>query len=272
MKCWSWMIWLVVGCSTALQAQARNDWFNKQDYSSITLLNTESNADCRRGFQVLASAVLMFTAGAEDRNGWRWGIGLTLTQHYDNIRFSAGMDAYKAQQAWGVGTAFTGIEYHKNRYGGSYYLNRYFQGDRQTSAIIGIRAADFGLRFEDDIFSLPFTGFVVHDRYRSAAIELSYRHFLVGTNIYTTEVNGLIDSSTDNKRGRYKTGKQISSPIYVGYSRKNLLLRYGINSALGGYIGQNWWHRQVFDSPDFNTRTTSTPFFQFGIDKPYTLY
>ena len=263
-----WIIWMIVCCNVSL-VHSQSDWYNKQDYSSITLLKETSN---RREFQVLISAVCMFTSGAEDRNGLRWGIGLTLAQQYDNFRFSVGIDTYKAKQSFGIGTAFAGVEYAEKKYGASYYLNRYFQGDEQISAIIGAQIADFGLRFEDDIFALPFTGFVVHDRYRSAAIELSYHHFLLGTNIYTTEANGLIDSSPDNKRGRYRTGQQISSPIYVGYSKNNLLVRYGVNSALGGYIAQNWWHRHLFDSPDFNTQTSRNSFFQLGVDKPYTLY
>jgi hypothetical protein len=201
------------------------------------------------------------------------GLGLTLSQTIDYWNFSVGMDAYKAKQNFGLGTGFAGIEFNNNyNYGASYYLTKYYQSDRQISGIIGIFFQDFQIRFEDDILSYPFVGFKIYDRYRSAALEIQYKNFIVGTNIYTTDINGLTDFSNKNNKGIYKTGYQISSPLYAGYKTHDFILRLGVNNKLGGLIGQNSWHRFLFQTPDFKTGDYNQLFIQLGVDKPYTLY
>lgn len=250
------------------QCQYRKEMTRNNDYTSLYFLTPDRHS----GFEVSLSAVLMFTAGAKDRNGLRWGGGVNVSKNIGDFKLSAGFDIYKARQNLGIGTSYAGVIYNDGKYGGSYYLNKYYQGDKQVSAILGVCLDDFEIRFEDDILSLPFTGFKVYDRYRSAALEVRYRHFMIGTNVYTNEVNGLTDVSLNNPNGIYASGKQISSPIYVGYSNKNVLVRYGLNSKLGGYVGQSWWHQNLFDTPDFNYGNFRNHFFQIGVDKPYTLY
>ncbi|NDW09048.1 polymorphic toxin type 23 domain-containing protein [Dysgonomonas sp. 520] len=239
-----------------------------KDITSIKILNP----DRHDGLGIQISLVAMFSAGVVDRNGFRLGGGVTLYQDIGDWRLSIGADAYKAKQKFGLGTSFAGFSYNDGRYGGSYYVNRYYQGDKQTSAILGIRLHDFHIAFEDDILALPFTGFVLHDRYRTAALELRYKRFLIGTNVYTNEANGMTDASLENGKGIYATGKQISSPVYLGFTTNNLILRYGINSRLGGYVGQNWWHQAFFDTTDFKSGDYRNQFFQVGVNKPYTLY
>jgi len=248
--------------------QDNNKLTRKDDYTSLYLLNPGKN----NGFEISISAVLMFTTGAADRNGFRWGGGITLSKDIGDFSLTSGLDLYKARQEFGLGTTFAGIRYNDGQYGFSYYLNKYYQGDRQVSGILGINLGDFLIRFEDDILALPFTGFTIYDRYRTAALELHYRNFLIGTNVYTNEVNGLMDVSTHNPKGTYYTGKQISSPVFVGYTNKNLIVRYGVNSNLGGFLGQNWWHRTFFDTSDYNYGEYKNQFLQVGVNKPYTLY
>lgn len=241
---------------------------DKNDYTSLYFLTPNKH----NGYEISVSAVGMFTLGASDRNGIRWGGGLTLAKQIGDFRISLGMDAYKAQQNFGIGTTFVGIGYDDGDYGFSYYVNKYYQGDQQVSGIVNLRLRDFEIRFEDDILAVPFTNFIVYDRYRTAALEVRYKHFLLGFNVYTNEANGLMDVSPQNKYGVYHTGKQISSPLYVGYTDKNLLLRYGVNSSIGGLWGQNGWHRLFFSTPDFRSGDFNNQFLQIGIDKPYTLY
>lgn len=238
------------------------------DYTSLYLLNADKN----RGFEISLSGVMMFTLGAADRNGLRWGAGLTVSKTFGDFKISSGIDAYKAKQNFGIGTTFAGVRYNDGKFGGSYYVNKYHQGDKQVSGIVNLELRDFEIRFEDDILALPFTGFVIYDRFRTAGLEIRYRHFLIGTNIYSTEPNGLTDISEGNKKGFYKTGVQVSSPVYVGYTNKSLIVRYGLNSSLGGYVGQNWWHRHFFDTSDFKYGLFKQQFLQLGVDKPYTLY
>ena len=250
-----------------IEAKKKHHVTDKDDYTSLYFFNPD-----KKGFEISASGVFMFTTGAKDRKGFRWGAGLSASQDIGDFKLTAGFDTYKAKEKFGIGTSFAGISYNNGKYGGSYYLNKYYQGDKQVSGILGVQLDDFEIRFEDDILSLPFTGFKVYDRYRTAALEVRYRHFLIGTNVYTNEVNGLTDVSSKNKKGAYYNSEQISSPIYVGYTNKNLIFRYGINSHLGGFWGQNWWHQNIFDSTDFKYGNFSNPFMQIGIDKPYTLY
>lgn len=242
--------------------------FHENDYTSLYILDSNRN----NGFEVVASVVAMFTAGSADRNGFRLGGSFTLSKTIGDWTLSTGLDAYKAKESFGLGTTFAGVGYDDGKYGASYFVNKYYQGGKQVSGMLGLRVDDFRLKFEDDILALPFTGFIIYDRYRTAALELQYKHFVVGTNVYTTEINGLTDSSPYNRKGVYMGGKQISSPIYVGYTDKDLILRYGINNQQGGYLGQNWWHRKSFDTADFKQGGYSNQFLQVGTYQPYTLY
>lgn len=238
------------------------------DYLTTLTLAPERN----NGFRVSISLVAMFTTGAADRNGFRLGAGIILSQTIDNWTLSTGMDAYKAKQKFGIGTTFAGATFDDGRYGASYYVNKYHQGDKQVSGILGVHLHDWQINFEDDILAYPFTGFKIYDRYRTAALEVRYKDFMIGTNVYTTDINGMTDISSENSKGIYKTGKQVSSPVYVGYTTNNMIVRYGLNSKIGGYAGQNGWHRYIFDTPDFNYGDYKNQFFQIGVDKPYTLY
>jgi len=262
------LLFLLFSFSLSIQCQYVKDLTDKNDYSSLYFVNPHKN----NGFEISVSAVAMFTAGAIDRSGFRWGAGITLAKGIGDWRLCVGADTYKAKQNFGIGTTFAGFGYNDGNYGFDYYVNKYYQGDAQVSGIINLDLGDFQIRFEDDVLALPFTGFVIHDRYRTAALEVRYRHFLIGTNVYTNEANGLTDVSPYNKKGIYASGKQISSLLYIGYTNKNLIARYGINGKLGGLLGQNWWHQRSFGTPDFKGGEYKNPFIQLGVDKPYTLY
>lgn len=223
-------------------------------------------------FNITLSVVAMYTTGVEDRNGFRLGIGLHLSQTINKWTLLAGLDMYKEKQTFAPGISYAGLKYEKNDYGAAYYLTRYYQGESQTSGMINLFLNEVQIRFEDDLLAYPFVGFKIYDRYRSAAMEIRYKGFMIGSNIYTSDVNGLIDISEKNKKGIFKTGKQISSPWYLGYSKYDLLVRIGKNTPIGGYISQNFWHQKAFQTPDFNYGSYNNPFLQIGTDKPYTLY
>ena len=224
------------------------------------------------GFRISASIVAFFTAGVADRNGFRLGAGITLSQTIDNWTLLSGLDVYKEKQQFGLGISYAGVVFDNGEYGASYYLNKYYQNGKQISGMISLHLDDFRINFEDDILSFPFVGFKIYDRYRTAALEIRYRGFMIGTNVYTTEVNGLTDISSENKKGVYVTGKQISSPVYIGYATNDLILRCGVNNKTGGLFGQNFWHQLFFDTPDFKYGDYNNQFIQLGVEKPYTLY
>ena len=250
------------------QSYSQYDFHYNNDHPADLILGPEKH----NGFRISVSLVALFTAGSAPQNGFRLGAGITLSQTIENWIFSTGLDVYKAKQTFGSGISFAGICYDAGDYGITYYVNKYHQGDKQISGIVGLHLNNFRINFEDDILAYPFTGFKVYDRYRSAAMEIRYKGFLIGTNVYTSDINGLTDASLDNGKGCYVTGKQLSSPLYLGYADKDFILRYGINNKTGGLIGQNGWHRLFFNTPDFKSGDYNNPFIQIGIDKPYTLY
>lgn len=250
-----------------VQSENKKEVIDKNDYTSLYFFNPK-----KKGLEISASGVFMFTCGAKDRNGFRWGFGLNLNQDIGDFKLSAGIDFYKAKERFNVGTTYAGLGYNDSNYGASYYVNKYYQGDKQISGLISFQLGDWQIRFEDDILAVPFTRFVIYDRFRTAGLEIRYRNLLIGANVYTTDPNGLLDVSSNNNKGIYTSAKQISSPFYIGYTRKSFIARYGLNSKLGGIIMQNWWHRKFFDTSDFKEGFYDQQFLQFGIDKPYTLY
>lgn len=244
----------------------------KFHYDNDYPVNLTFGPERHNGFRVTVSLVAMFTAGVADRNGFRLGAGLMLSQTIDSWTLSTGVDAYKARQAFGLGTSYAGVEFDNGKYGGSYYVNKYYQGDQQVSGIVSLHLNDFRINFEDDILAFPFTGFKIYDRYRTAALEVRFKGFMIGTNVYTTDINGLTDVSHNNSKGMYASGKQISSPVYVGYTTNNMIVRYGLNGRVGGFTGQNGWHRYLFSTPDFKNGSYNNQFLQIGVDKPYTMF
>lgn len=260
---------LLLGVMNKCLAQYKFHFPNKHDYTTVSFYQS----DKRNGFVVGASLVALFTAGVTDRSGFRIGVGLSAGYQIGDWTFTSGLDAYKAQQKFNIGTSYVGVKY-ENRYGygGSYYLNRYYQGDKQTSAIVALLLDDFQIRFEDDILALPFTSFKIYDRFRTAALEIQFKNVLIGANVYTTDINGVTDMTQANQKGVYQSGKQTSSPMYVGYTARGLVSRLGWNNPRVGNAVQNFTHRKLFDTPDFRVGNYNNPFVQVGVSKPYTLY
>lgn len=256
---------LLIFGSSHIRAQykIRHNW----DHPTSLFFNNNKN-----GFFASASLVAVFSTGVASGDGFRLGGGFSVGYTLKNWTIETGSDFYKATQNFGLGTSFAGITYLNNGYGGSYTLNHYYQGEAQTSGILGVNIKDFSFRFEDDILAYPFVGFKIYDRYRTAAIELRYKSFMLGTNVYSTDINGQTVLDDGNKKGRYRTGRQISSPVYIGYAYKDFLIRTGINGSLGGKIGQNLWHKFIFNTPNFEEGDYNSYFLQIGTDKPYTLY
>lgn len=233
------------------------------------------------GWAVSISPVAMFTYGVASEAGgagvgkWssRLGAGVSVSKKIGDWTLVAGGDLSSQNRKFG-GVAFGGAAYDDGECGISMIWNYYAQKDKQFSGVLGVRYDEMRLSFEDDFFAIPFTGFKPLDRYRTAAIEIQYGNLIVGVNVYTNDVgpDAVKLETTRSKHKIYKDGCQLSSPIYFGYKKGNSVVRYGINNSEGGYLGQNWWHRNVFKSADFDFGLYDDPFMQIGTYKPYTLY
>lgn len=260
---------LLISGKMNLHCQSKFHFPDKHQFSSIYLSPERGS-----GFSAKISLVALFTCGSNIAPSVKLGIGGELGYHANDWSFVTGIEmAHKEKKILSPNILYSGVEYDdRNHYAFAYYLNHYFGEYKQTSALISAKIKDWKIKFEDDILAFPFTGFVVYDRFRTAAIEVSYKHILIGANIFTSDINGLLDISRQNKRGKYLTGHQLDSPLYVGYVYNDLIARMGWNHKTGGEIIQNLSHRKLFNTPDFEPGTYNSLFLQTGINKPYTLY
>ncbi|MDH6354068.1 hypothetical protein M2132_000390 [Dysgonomonas sp. PH5-45] len=166
----------------------------------------------------------------------------------------------------------------KNYFGVNSLLNN-SAWPAQRTGTIGGRAGDYSLRWENDKFA--FDG----DKFRSNAIEFGYKNWMIGTNVYTTDpnINGKENYDTNsngskifnNKYNTYKEGKQLSSPLYIGYKHKNgAVTRIGYNHRAIGDMVQNGFHHLPFiASPNFKRGTHHNSFYyQVGRYKPNSMY
>ncbi len=239
------------------------------------------------GWNVSISPVAMFTSfmGTDNpsvKNGknFRLGAGVSVSKKLGDFTFSGGLDLYGSfgvdSEKFGVGTAFGGVGYDDGEYGVSLLLNKYYQGEKQVSGILGIHVGDLQFNFEDDVF-----GHIIGkggDKFRTAAIEIQYKDLVVGVNVYTQahdkDEHGKAVENPPYKNGRYPVAKQLYSPMYIGFRSGGSVVRYGYNNSDGGYYGQNWWHRHFpgMRTADFNPGNYDEGFVQIGVYKPYTFY
>jgi len=86
----------------------------------------------------------------------------------------------------------------------------------QQSGILSIKSGDFGMTYEND--GAPFGGWVGdnHDRYRTAALNLSIGNYSIGANIFT----GARYSSSYEENGGNETETMSGRTIYGGFFGK----------------------------------------------------
>ena len=147
------------------------------------------------------------------------------------------------------------------------------QSNEQIVGGIQLFTKNFSLRFENDFL---FQG-NKYDRWRTAAIEIDIKNFIVGTNIYSNEPNKEYEdysSSTWKINGNaYSNGEIYHSIFYVGYRYSNRIVRIGINHPVIQDIIQNGWH-SLFNKPYFITPHDQyfSFYFYIGYYNPFTLY
>ena len=277
----TWLGYNTAGLSTATWALGQGITSATWNFMSSMAINSVAsqvippiNIPISDKFGISISPVAMMTGfkGSDIR----FGVGVTASYRIGDWTLSAGTDFLRAAGRTGFGTYYGGFSYDDGKNGFSFYATKYMYGAKQASGIFSGHIGDFSASFEDDIFGV-LSGGGKHDRYRTAALELGYKNFSVGTQLITNDPKGE-GSDTDptytkNKKGQWDSGYQLLSALYVGYSNKNSVIRMGINSKLGGYLGQNWWHRHVFSTPDYKyVWDNNSPFYQMGTRQFYTLY
>ena len=132
---------------------------------------------------------------------------------------------------------------------------------------------NFSVRFENDFF-LKGDKF---DRWRTVAVEIEVRKFLVGTSIYSNWPSRDTEpySSTVWKANRrsYMEGEIYSSVFYVGYRHNRSVIRVGVNHPIVQDIIQNGWHTMV-DKPYFHTPYGQyfSVYLYLGYYNPFSLF
>ena len=225
--------------------------------------------------EVCVSLIAQFTSGINTQQKVKLGIGSSVSYSHRNLKTTTGIDlANNSKKKIGLDIFYLGIGFDDKRKDDHsiFYLNYYFGEYAQWSGMISLQYKDFQIRFEDDLFGLFATRFKLYDRYRSAALEFRYRYFILGANVFTSDVNGLVDAAKNNKLGTYYDGEQYDSPIYIGGKYKDLFTRAGWNNKIVGEVFQNFTHQKLFNTPNFKTQDYNSLFLQGGAYKPYSLY
>lgn len=223
-------------------------------------------------YGISISPVAMLTARVDPnaRRGFIFGAGVTHSYKIGDWTLSTGGDSR--------GRAFGGFSYDDGKNGFSYYHTAYMQGDRQRTGTIGARKGDVSLQWENDVFARS------GDKFRSNAIEVGYKGYSIGTNVYTTysvddyktEYGKKINGSDlwNNKFGTHEYGWTLSSPLYIGIKNKNGgVTRIGYNRPeVGDFVQNGFHHIPGINSPNFKKGNFSSSFIQQGINTPHSLY
>lgn len=107
---------------------------------------------------------------------------------------------------------------------------------------------------------------------RTAALEVGYKGYSAGFNIYTTDAgkkNYQPDPSGKNPTGIHIDGHQLASVAYIGISNGRTMTRIGLNHPKEGWI-QNGMHRasimgrRLMESGDFQYGNYNSPYVNKG--------
>jgi len=149
-----------------------------------------------------------------------------------------------------------GLDVKYNGYGGGYYQTNYTGVSQETGKCytqtvggINIFIDNFSVKIENDFFA--FKG---QDRYRSNAIEIGYKEFVIGTHLFNNDPKG--EKQGVNEHGTNYLGKEnlhgysawikgmvYNSPLYVGYKYNGTISRIGYSHPIFQDRTQNFIHK-----------------------------
>jgi RHS repeat-associated protein len=214
-------------------------------------------------------------------NGLSGGMNVAGTYTNGDWTVSGGFGANDLGYSVSGGASYYDKETRK-RY--SYYIN-YFggrsDGHNQMVGGIGYSRDDYSFRWENDFFA--HSG----DKWRTNAMEFSYKKFVIGTNLWTNDPKGE-KSAVDNEgrskvwgrnwfgKGAWEDGITYSSPLYIGLRSGNGVTRIGIDHPLVQEFTQNFIHKfSGVGSQNFYNKyahENARPYTQSGYYNPFSLY
>ncbi|WP_175552603.1 polymorphic toxin type 23 domain-containing protein [Dysgonomonas macrotermitis] len=223
------------------------------------------------GFGVSISPVAMLTAGVGSvalGGGFRIGAAVSVSQKIGDWTLMANGSMFGGGAGNNLkNTLSGGFAYDDGKRGFSYMFNRYNYsnepGGKQSTGTIGVRYKDLSIKHENDLFARS------GDKQRTAALEVGYKGYSAGFNIYTTDPSRdeygvkMTEEHAQNRKGVYDGGYQLASPFYIGVRQGNSTTKIGMNIPQVGWF-QNAMHRYLTKNPDFHYGTYKNNFIQKG--------
>jgi RHS repeat-associated protein len=206
----------------------------------------------------------MFMAGTMgNANGFSLGLGISASYDIGDWTLSAGI---------GPGYKYAGFGYDDGDFGFSWHTTKYSGGidgssQVQRTATLGFRYKDWSISHENDVSLMKGDG---GDRFRSAALEIGYKDYVLGVNVYTNDPkpDGVVEGTN-----KYKNGIQYSSPLYIGKKVGYGMVKVGMEHPAIGNVFQNGFHTLI-GSPHLTNSTVKpyTPYVKSGRYNPYSKY
>lgn len=199
--------------------------------------------------------------------GWNLSIAGGIGNQYYGSNFSF---SYKK---WGAGYGLT--HYYEQNVGAINYAGE------QNVGTISVLLGGASIRISNDLFGDH------NDRWRSSAVEIGYRDFVIGT--YVTNNDGKKDSEdyqklderknksieiNENGNRQWAKGESFSAPFWIGFKSGNQICRFGFSHPFVQDKTQNMIHKTLAPTPLFKGYSS----FVYGIyvysgyDSPYSLW
>ncbi|MDO8897531.1 MAG: polymorphic toxin type 23 domain-containing protein [Bacteroidales bacterium] len=178
-----------------------------------------------------------------------------------------------------------GIGYDDGNFSLTYYQTYYGGMHKQRVGGVRVSSAEFSFRLEND-----FLAWQGEDRWRSNAVEISHKNFVIGTNLYNNdpEPGGMGTHNTPNLLGKlnkhdneaWVDGQTYFSPLWLGIKQGNSIHRLGYSHPMVQDRSQNWVHRNGFFYLPFGRTHYFNKYahFQYGLrgysgfNNPYSLW
>jgi RHS repeat-associated protein len=221
------------------------------------------------------------------------GIGLNGPFIGRGVAYSGSIGNVPVNLGVGISATSSGIGYGFNAdidgFGGGYSLTHYSDVNsargqmKQTVGGVSLKIRDFSFRIENDFLS-PGPH---QDRGRTNAVEVGFKNFVIGTNLYTNDPKGEeagIDKTVRDMKGRlnpkegaWMPGYVYSAPLWVGTRFGNTVDRVGYSHPWVQNATQNSLHIgpiKAFHAPFF----TDYSKFRYGgytfttFNNPYSLF
>ena len=204
--------------------------------------------------------------------------------NYTNRKFSMTVGGGYGSNYWSAGGSITydghGVGYYYTKYGNAKGLD----GKPNPQSVGGVQLFWKGgsFRLENDFLAGKING-DTKDRWRTNALEFAFGDFVIGSSVYTNEVNESL--MVEEKRSRiwgfnrndmdsWKDGKVFSSPLWIGLRTGNVVGRIGYSHHIFQDFFQNGVHKYIVPTPYFTdySEFQYAPYFYSGFYNPFSLW